>query len=144
MSKKFLYKKLAIGFLIPAFFLISRAESKYKWSDYWETKANIQTTERISFNNRKIPGIIKSSGLVWIKIYQKGISTQDLPSCVFSPSCSNFAYTAIRELGFIRGWLLAGDRLLRCNPFAKNYYPKYYSFTGKKFLDPINIYKFED
>jgi hypothetical protein len=144
MHLKIYNKQIVIGIIILSFFLISRAESKPKWADYWENKVNNKVSEKRSFSNREIPGIIKSSGLVWIKIYQKGISTQDLPSCVFTPSCSNFAYTAIQELGFMRGWLLAGDRLLRCNPFAKNYYPKYYSFTGRKLLDPINIYQFGD
>ena len=38
--------------------------------------------------------------------------------CRFSPSCSAYASEAIRTHGALLGTLLAGKRVLRCNPFG--------------------------
>jgi putative membrane protein insertion efficiency factor len=55
-----------------------------------------------------------------IKIYQVAISSQDIPACNFTPSCSRFTSEAIKKAGLIRGALLGADRLLRCHPFARH------------------------
>jgi uncharacterized protein len=53
-----------------------------------------------------------------IRFYQKVISPA-LPSrCKYYPSCSAYAIEAIRVHGAGRGLLLAGWRLLRCNPLS--------------------------
>jgi hypothetical protein len=38
--------------------------------------------------------------------------------CKYHPSCSRYALDAIGELGVLRGLVLAGWRLLRCNPWS--------------------------
>jgi uncharacterized protein len=38
--------------------------------------------------------------------------------CKFYPSCSQYALDAFREQGFLRGLVLSGWRLLRCNPWS--------------------------
>ena len=38
--------------------------------------------------------------------------------CKYEPSCSVYASDAVRRFGAARGSLLAGWRLLRCNPFS--------------------------
>jgi uncharacterized protein len=53
-----------------------------------------------------------------IRLYQRWISPAFAPRCRYYPSCSQYAVEAIRELGPIRGVILAGWRLLRCNPFS--------------------------
>ena len=40
------------------------------------------------------------------------------PRCRFSPSCSQYALDAVRTYGLTRGSILAGWRLLRCNPWS--------------------------
>jgi len=40
------------------------------------------------------------------------------PRCKYHPSCSAYALEAYREFGFARGSVLAGWRLLRCNPWS--------------------------
>ena len=82
-------------------------------------------------------GLFKSSGLVWIRLYQKMISSQDLPSCNFTPSCSQFGFTSIQQEGLFRGILLTADRLLRCNPFVVS---GHYILVKEKYLDPIESY----
>ena len=39
-------------------------------------------------------------------------------SCKFHPSCSQYAIEALRRYGLARGVVLAGWRLLRCNPWS--------------------------
>jgi hypothetical protein len=38
--------------------------------------------------------------------------------CKYHPSCSQYAIDALRQHGFARGAILAGWRLLRCNPWS--------------------------
>jgi putative membrane protein insertion efficiency factor len=39
-------------------------------------------------------------------------------TCKYHPSCSQYAIDALREYGLVRGTVLAGWRLLRCNPWS--------------------------
>ncbi len=39
-------------------------------------------------------------------------------NCRFEPSCSCYALGALRTHGAVRGSLLAGRRILRCNPWC--------------------------
>jgi hypothetical protein len=41
------------------------------------------------------------------------------PICRFEPSCSRYTMEAIRRHGFLKGSLLGGWRVLRCNPFCR-------------------------
>ncbi len=52
-----------------------------------------------------------------IIFYQKAVSPYFPPRCRFTPTCSAYAYEAIRKYGAAKGSLLALWRLLRCNPF---------------------------
>jgi putative membrane protein insertion efficiency factor len=38
--------------------------------------------------------------------------------CKYHPSCSQYALDALREYGLAKGSILAGWRLLRCNPWS--------------------------
>ncbi len=73
-----------------------------------------------------------------IRLYQKFISSQDSPTCSFSPSCSRFGMACIQEYGVLRGVLLAADRLIRCNGSQSRHYYKD-PRTGK-YIDPISDY----
>ena len=53
-----------------------------------------------------------------IRLYRRRISPGLAPRCRYYPTCSAYAVEAIRELGPIRGPILATWRLLRCNPFS--------------------------
>ena len=54
-----------------------------------------------------------------ITLYRRVISPLLGPRCRFHPTCSAYADQAIREFGILRGLLLAGWRILRCNPWNK-------------------------
>ena len=77
--------------------------------------------------------ILVSTGFL---IYKKVISSQDKPSCVFTPSCSEYAVESFQKKGMITGWLQAFDRLSRCHGFVNH---SHYSFDKEKnrFYDPV-------
>ena len=53
-----------------------------------------------------------------IAAYQRWLSPARPRRCKYHPTCSAYAAEAIRELGPLRGGIVAGWRLLRCNPFS--------------------------
>jgi uncharacterized protein len=53
-----------------------------------------------------------------IRLYQRLISPALGPRCKYEPSCSRYAVQAIQRFGILRGLVLAGWRLLRCNPWS--------------------------
>ncbi|MCX7973017.1 MAG: membrane protein insertion efficiency factor YidD [Candidatus Aminicenantes bacterium] len=54
--------------------------------------------------------------LILIRFYQQFISPLLGIRCRFAPSCSDYAYEALRKYGFFKGTGLALIRLLRCHP----------------------------
>jgi putative membrane protein insertion efficiency factor len=54
-----------------------------------------------------------------IRLYQRFISPLIAPRCRYHPSCSAYAVDAFRSYGVLRGLVLAGWRLLRCNPLSR-------------------------
>jgi putative membrane protein insertion efficiency factor len=57
-----------------------------------------------------------------IAVYQRLISPALPRRCKYEPTCSAYAVQAVREYGILRGLVLAGWRLLRCNPFSHGGY----------------------
>ena len=53
-----------------------------------------------------------------IRFYQRFVSPALPRRCKYEPTCSAYAVDAVRELGVIRGSIVAGWRLLRCNPWS--------------------------
>ncbi len=53
-----------------------------------------------------------------IIVYRKVISPAIPRRCKYEPTCSRYAVDAIREYGILKGLVLAGWRLLRCNPWS--------------------------
>ena len=78
----------------------------------------------------------------FIRVYQKFISTQDLPVCNFTPSCSRFGMAAIQKYGFLRGVLLTADRLLRDHGMISAAHYPIDAHTGK-YADAIEDYSRE-
>ncbi len=53
-----------------------------------------------------------------IRFYQRAISPHLMPSCRFTPSCSEYGIHAIRKYGPFKGGWLALKRIGRCNPWG--------------------------
>ena len=54
-----------------------------------------------------------------IRFYQKHISPLSPPRCRYYPTCSAYAYQAIKKYGAVKGGWLALKRFLRCHPFTR-------------------------
>ena len=58
-----------------------------------------------------------------IQFYQKYLSPlKGRATCIYTPTCSQYAIEALEKYGLIKGGCLAVWRILRCNPFAKGGY----------------------
>jgi uncharacterized protein len=53
-----------------------------------------------------------------IRAYRRWISPGLPARCRYYPTCSSYAEQALGELGPVRGTIVAGWRLLRCNPWS--------------------------
>ncbi len=93
--------------------------------------------EVVRFNPQEASELkLVATGL--IRLYQKFVSSQDGPSCQFLPSCSRFGMGCIQEYGFVRGVLLATDRLIRCNGSQSSHYHR--NSVADKYIDPVSDY----
>lgn len=58
-----------------------------------------------------------------INLYRKYVSPlKRRPTCIYTPTCSQYAVEALEKYGFLKGSFLAVRRILRCHPFAKGGY----------------------
>ena len=62
--------------------------------------------------------LLRSVAAAPIVAYRRVISPALPRRCKYEPTCSAYAEQAIREYGILRGLVLAGWRLLRCNPWS--------------------------
>ena len=62
--------------------------------------------------------LVRTVVLAPILAYQRWLSPARPRRCKFEPTCSQYAVEAVRELGVLRGLVLATWRVLRCNPWS--------------------------
>lgn len=77
--------------------------------------------KKLSYSNT-ISLVVKWILTVPIIFHQKVITHQDGKTCTFIPSCSAYGYQAVKRYGLL-GVLMTADRLLRCHPANRQYYP---------------------
>lgn len=56
--------------------------------------------------------------ILLVKFYRRFISPLFPPCCKYYPTCSQYALDALSMHGAVKGSVLAGMRLLRCNPWS--------------------------
>lgn len=54
-----------------------------------------------------------------IQLYRHMVSPLRLPTCRFTPTCSQYAVDALAEFGLARGSWLAAVRLAKCGPWHR-------------------------
>ena len=57
-------------------------------------------------------------GIAAVWLYRLTFGALFPTTCKYHPSCSEYAIQALRRYGLVRGSVLAGWRLLRCNPWS--------------------------
>lgn len=66
----------------------------------------------------RLRDIPKKTLILLVRGYQKFLSPlKTKSSCIFYPTCSQYAIEALEKRGFFVGTALTVWRLLRCNPF---------------------------
>jgi putative membrane protein insertion efficiency factor len=60
--------------------------------------------------------------LLPIRAYRRFVSPAIPARCKYYPTCSTYAVQAVRELGPVRGTIVAAWRLARCNPWSNGGY----------------------
>lgn len=58
-------------------------------------------------------------GVAAVWVWRLSLGALFPTTCKYHPSCSQYAIDAVRARGLVRGSLLAGWRLLRCNPWSR-------------------------
>jgi putative component of membrane protein insertase Oxa1/YidC/SpoIIIJ protein YidD len=79
------------------------------------------------------------AGGMWFTAYRGTLSRARGPACNFEPSCSHFSQEAIREHGLLKGLVMTGDRLERCNQCLNPaQYPRGRGGPEGRILDPVS------
>lgn len=68
-------------------------------------------------SNRPLYNAFQAGAWFFLRFFQVVISPQDGPNCRYHPTCSRYASEAVQRYGALLGSIMAGDRLIRCNPY---------------------------
>ncbi|HSW67443.1 MAG TPA: membrane protein insertion efficiency factor YidD [Bacteroidales bacterium] len=68
---------------------------------------------------RKLPTKLM---ILMVRFYQYAISPYLMPSCRYTPSCSDYGVQALKKYGALRGGWLTVKRVLSCNPWGGSGY----------------------
>lgn len=109
---------------------------------YQLISARVTTAEKAhdspSDSLQPVPGELGLLARGTIGFYQRFISSQDKPSCVFAPSCSHFATGCFQHYNPLKALLLTSDRLQRCHSGALGHYT--YDPITRRLKDPVSRY----
>jgi putative membrane protein insertion efficiency factor len=75
-----------------------------------------RSENRVTSNTR---GIGVRAAVHVIQLYQNTVSPLRLPTCRFTPTCSQYAVDALTEFGLMHGSWLAAARLAKCGPWSR-------------------------
>jgi uncharacterized protein len=69
---------------------------------------------------KRSPASAVAGGVIYlIQLYRHTVSPLRLPTCRFTPTCSQYAVDALSEYGLFRGTWMATVRLLKCGPWHR-------------------------
>ncbi|OHD56239.1 MAG: membrane protein insertion efficiency factor YidD [Spirochaetes bacterium GWF1_51_8] len=92
---------------------------------------------------KKVLQVIRQIFVLPIRFYQRVISPALPPSCLYEPSCSEYAKQAILRFGIFPGVFMGAARILRCNSafFTGGDDPLPEKFTLKAISEPWGKFK---
>jgi uncharacterized protein len=100
-----MFKKLVITFCLVTITSLSNPWGKD--ADIVENKVNITQSKK--------PSLLATTMKQLIRFHQAVISPADGPRSHFRPSSSQYMFDAVQKYGFLKGYILGCDRLLREN-----------------------------
>lgn len=65
---------------------------------------------------RRLPA---RAAIVLIELYRTYVSPMRLPTCRFTPTCSQYAVEALAEYGLVKGGWFTAVRLVKCAPWHR-------------------------
>ncbi len=130
MMKKVL---ILICSLLVSISMRAQTIDKQALKDYFKPPAKTSYVNFLKSNSNEL----ETTFTLLFLGYKTFLSSQDIESCVFYPSCSVYAVQCMQHRSVFVAPFQIMDRLQRCHPFAT---PKQYNYnieTGK-FYDPID------
>jgi uncharacterized protein len=76
----------------------------------------------VSRFTHRLSDLLAALVLLPIRAYRRFVSPAIPARCKYYPTCSTYAVEAVRELGPVRGAIVAAWRLARCNPWSNGGY----------------------
>ena len=73
-----------------------------------------------------------------IHLYQTYLSKVDGNRCQMEPSCSTFCIDALKKHGFLLGWIMCSDRLVRCGRDEEKNSTTVWIDNEKRIVDPVS------
>ena len=74
---------------------------------------------------------------VALDFFRKTISRADGRRCMMYPSCSHYSGQAFKKHGFVKGWIMSSDRLLRCGRDEKRLSEQIIIHKQVHYYDPL-------
>ena len=108
--------KTAIVPVMIIFFTTSAPAGYAPWKSDVLTGDALSETYKTDNSGRVYNGA-QGGAFFLLRFFQVVISPQDGANCRHIPTCSSYAKHAVLMHGSFIGSVLAGDRLIRCNPF---------------------------
>jgi putative component of membrane protein insertase Oxa1/YidC/SpoIIIJ protein YidD len=104
-------KKIPASFCLYLFLLVG---TLHTYEEPWGKDATLLApkVDCAPFPSRSLS---KELSCALIRFHQEVISPADGPRSHYLPSSSQYTYDAIQRYGFLKGWLLGCDRLMREN-----------------------------
>ena len=110
--------KLKIYLVIIILFFMSDLHAEFQpWNSNIKTGDELIKKESKRGSNPYILNGVQGGAYFMIRFFQIVISPQNGPKCRHIPTCSAYGRMAVEKHGALLGSFMAGDRLLRCNPF---------------------------
>ncbi|MDR0420649.1 MAG: membrane protein insertion efficiency factor YidD [Prevotellaceae bacterium] len=85
-------------------------------------KSKKESSKRWKIFQKTLKTIVIFPFILLIKFYQICLSPLKPPTCRFTPTCSEYALTALKKHGLIKGLWLAAKRILSCHPWGGSGY----------------------
>lgn len=93
--------------------------------------------ENVTHDANTVPRTHPSTSNGALYIYRTFISPIDGNRCPMYPSCSSYSAHAFKKHGFLKGWIMTCDRLMRCGRTETKNAEKVWVDDKPRAIDPV-------